>query len=647
MPWFSHILKPPRSIFTVNGKSKSCKFQDEMNIASNILRICLSDGDAALANLGNGYDYQGLPSAKSFRVAELLPGRDGDDIVCKLHTTEWESHPEYEGISYAWGDPKLKAPIFCDGKILEVNKSIHTALSHFRYEDRSRFIWADTICINQKDLDERGLQVKQMKRIYENAKRVQVWLGPDTEDHQAAAAVKSIQVVSDFLCDKLGISIEEHTVGDDTYQELLLKNRDKLPLPNETDFSTEAMWKSLVWFYSHSFFTRVWVIQEISANMNREVNVGYEKTVWNRVDLVASYIIMDSAFSDAYGFSGAYCWWVATMAELLIQPTRWLNILYLASNYGCLDARDIIYGLRGLMALPKDEHLLDPNYSKSTVEVYRDTVEVALVNFKKADVLLYVTGNESPSWIPRWDIPMLFRNPFRFGKPMPWKPAGDTESKWKIDKSANVLSLSGFTVDVIKYAESYNQRSFANSTIDSEEGKVKLKNLWTQILHIFGASVGGALPLPESLLTAAAVSISFGLGHKINPSEKIELLHNFVAYLTIVLADDQATLTTYILGDLLRDSESADGRAFGKPVWDFQYPESGIFITNDGLVGCAIATTQPGDEVFVSLGSTYPMILRPNGIGEARKYVIRGFAYVDGVMDGERAGSVCTEFEIQ
>ncbi|KAL1797950.1 hypothetical protein ACET3X_004556 [Alternaria dauci] len=527
------------------------------------------------SELGGSYTYDILPRDKSLRVVELLPGLIDDDISVQLHTLEWESLPEYKAISYAWGDPIVKAPVFCDGHVIEVTKNLHTALSHFLYEDTSRFLWADALCINQRDIPERGLQVRQMKRIYENAQKVQILLGPDTEDHDAATAVNAIQTVSDFLCDKLGISIEEHSVGDDTYQEYLLKRRTDVPLPNEIDLVTDTMWKSLVWLYSHPYFTRVWVIQEISANLHREVNVGHAKTAWNRIDLVASYIIMEPAFSDAYGFSAANCWWVATISELIAQPTRWLNILYLASNYGCLDPRDTIYRLRGLMKLPKDGHMLDPDYSKSTLEVYRDSVEAALVNFEKADVLLYVTGKEDPSWIPLWNIPMLFRNPFRF------------------------------------------------------------------------ASLNGTLPLTRSFLMAAAVSLSFGLSHKLNPFEQLELLHNFVAYLAIVLADDQTTLTTFIPSDLLEDSNSADGRAFGKPVWDFQYPESSIFIAKDRHVGCAIATTQPGDQVFIALGSTYPMILRPGEAGAKAQYVIRGFAYVDGVTNGECAGTDSMTFHIQ
>jgi hypothetical protein len=53
------------------------------------------------ADLGGSYDYNILPTAMSFRIAELLPGDEGDEITCKLHTVEWESQPNYEAISYA------------------------------------------------------------------------------------------------------------------------------------------------------------------------------------------------------------------------------------------------------------------------------------------------------------------------------------------------------------------------------------------------------------------------------------------------------------------------------------------------------------------------------------------------------------------
>jgi hypothetical protein len=54
---------------------------------------------------------------------------------------------------------------------------------------------------------------------------------------------------------------------------------------------------------------------------------------------------------------------------------------------------------------------------------------------------------------------------------MPWKPAGDTKPMWSIDMDTNALPLSGFSLNVITLDESYDQLNFANSTLDSVEGK--------------------------------------------------------------------------------------------------------------------------------------------------------------------------------
>jgi hypothetical protein len=97
------------------------------------------------SDLGGSYTYDILPSEKSLRIAELLLGSNNDDVSIKLHTVEWESLPEYEAISYAWGDPTVKAPVFCDGQVIEVTQNLHTALSHFRHKDKSRFLWADAL----------------------------------------------------------------------------------------------------------------------------------------------------------------------------------------------------------------------------------------------------------------------------------------------------------------------------------------------------------------------------------------------------------------------------------------------------------------------------------------------------------------------
>jgi hypothetical protein len=467
-----------------------------------------------------------------------------------------------------------------------------------------------------------------MRKIYENAKTVLIWLGPDTQEHQAKVAIDSILTISDFLCQRLGVSVPE--LGSiENVMEDVLKSRDNLPVPNECDFSTNAMWKSLLWFYSHPYFTRVWAIQEVNANKERWVHCGHEKIEWDRVNLVADYIIMETAFSKSFGFSSAYCWFAATVTTELIQPKNWLFMLYLASNFSSMDPRDLIYGLRGLMKFSDGGGLLEPDYSKSTIEVYRDSVEAAFVNFQNTDVLLYLTGNENPSWIPRWDRAMLFRNPFRFGNALPWKPAGETKPIWNIDKKLNVLSLSGFVVDPIKFTEPYNESFFGNAMIDSDEGRNVLEQVWQRILKTLEDSQS-QIPFSISVLTAAATSFSFGLNEKSKPGDERLLIHNFVAYLKIVL--DEETYNKYIPPDVSEESKDGDGHAFGKPVWDFKYPESSFFITEGRLLGCSISTTRPGDLVCIALGSTFPFVLRPDG----DHFLIRGYAFVHEIMHGEQ-----------
>ena len=132
--------------------------------------------------------------------------------------------------------------------------------------------------------------------------------------------------------------------------------------------------------------------------------------------------------------------------------------------------------------------LLNPDYAKSIVEVFRDLVEAAFLDFQNIDVLLYLVGDESPSWIPRWDRPMLFRNPFRFGKALPWKPAGDSKPQCRINKRLNVLRVSGIFFDTIKLVSLYNERYFSNAILKIGEGMNELQQAWHKILSIVADS---------------------------------------------------------------------------------------------------------------------------------------------------------------
>lgn len=483
---------------------------------------------------------------------------------------------------------------------------------------------------DQSNAPERANQVSQMRKIYESAEAILIWLGPDAETPQAKFAAEAMTKLSDAICEKLGIKMSDLNAYSDLYNDFIFKIRDQLPRPENIKFGEDATWESLVWIYSRPYFKRVWVVQEINSNPVRYVHCGNTKLDWNQLQLVAGYIIAESAWSKKYGFSQAFCWWVGRMAASgFTRADNWVQMMYLASNYECTDPKDQIFGLWGLMKVDKGASLLSPNYEKTLIDVYQDSVEAAFLDFENTDILNYTPGtNMACSWVPEWNRPMLFRNPFRFGKKLPWKPAGESKVTWKINRSANILHLTGVFLDSLEFVEHYNENYFCNSTLESEDGRKTLNTQWQRIFKTLEA-VQSQMPITRNVIAALATSFSFGLDENANPADENQLLFNFVAYLKIALNDED--FNKYVPADLSKEAVKADGKAFGKPVWDFPYPESSLFVTTSGLVGCSTALNKPGDFVFVPLGSTYPLILRPdNG-----HFVIKGFTFVYGKMIGD------------
>jgi hypothetical protein len=134
--------------------------------------------------------YQALDESPSTRVLDLLPGSDQTRVQIRqiaLPAEDGSATEAYEALSYCWGDPSDVTPISINGQPSEVTKGLASALGRLRLPNRGRTLWADALCINQKDTAERSQQVGLMRRIYELATRVVVWLGDADEDTAAAS----------------------------------------------------------------------------------------------------------------------------------------------------------------------------------------------------------------------------------------------------------------------------------------------------------------------------------------------------------------------------------------------------------------------------------------------------------------------------
>jgi hypothetical protein len=73
-------------------------------------------------------------------------------------------------------------PIECNGRVLEVQQNLATALRWLRFTDRPRLLWIDAICINQKDEKEKSIQIQNMFTIFYRAEKGTIaWLGEKRE----------------------------------------------------------------------------------------------------------------------------------------------------------------------------------------------------------------------------------------------------------------------------------------------------------------------------------------------------------------------------------------------------------------------------------------------------------------------------------
>lgn len=123
------------------------------------------------------YSYKALREDE-IRILFLNPGTYEEPLMGKLEIFKIWDAPDYDAISYCWGEPIFSHNIYIVGEgVQALTESLFGALRRFRDSSVNVVLWADAICINQKNLNEKSHQVAQMGRIFQSAKTLRVWLG--------------------------------------------------------------------------------------------------------------------------------------------------------------------------------------------------------------------------------------------------------------------------------------------------------------------------------------------------------------------------------------------------------------------------------------------------------------------------------------
>ncbi|KAF3760555.1 HET-domain-containing protein, partial [Cryphonectria parasitica EP155] len=144
------------------------------------------------------YQYRPLPDGDYIRVLILEPGCGNEPLVCSLKATDLsdtETRIEYEAVSYAWGSGTKDQALLVNNSLCIITRNLRRALEQTRYTDKQRRLWADSICINQHDLAEKGHQVGLMARIYSESSCALICMGSAVAHR--AAAIELSGLVSD------------------------------------------------------------------------------------------------------------------------------------------------------------------------------------------------------------------------------------------------------------------------------------------------------------------------------------------------------------------------------------------------------------------------------------------------------------------
>ncbi|KAE9373085.1 HET-domain-containing protein [Stipitochalara longipes BDJ] len=264
----------------------------------------------------------------------------------KLEIYSREAAPEYDAVSYTWGDDMTAISVPCNETSLEIRTNLSKALPFihdFRPEPRTRPLWVDGICLNQGDPTEKEIHVPLMNEVYANASRTLIWLGE--ADENSDLALDNIESLTQKLLtvkNPASLSVQQK-----------LTNHD-LPL------SDDRKWKAIKLLQLRPWFYRLWTLQEVVLSKETVLLCGNKSTFWNTMSALhqaaiqagLSFIVEPEADPKArYKYSNTairHVDFLRKMRERGIAMTL-PNLLLLSVDRGYSVPVDRVWALLGLL----------------------------------------------------------------------------------------------------------------------------------------------------------------------------------------------------------------------------------------------------------------------------------------------------------
>jgi len=260
-----------------------------------------------------------------------------------------------------------------------------------RDEREAQTFWIDAICVDQQNLKERSPQVQRKCDVFTSAKRVIVWLGHPALD--SSLALRELELLSSKVAlDENG----EFLALSQSIEDLYWTNpREALPWDSRT-------WRAVRYLFIRPWFRRLWIWQEIAvARRDARMILGYDSISWSSFRAAVRCLLRKEL---TLPFELSVSLRYVTQIAMLEPNNSLFEMLCHSINSHCLDPRDRIYALLGIVSGWEMELGIVPNYTASVRDVY---IDFAVRYMKTGDSLqlMHLCGLRElqagwPTWVP-------------------------------------------------------------------------------------------------------------------------------------------------------------------------------------------------------------------------------------------------------
>jgi hypothetical protein len=560
----------------------------------------------------------------SFRIAILSPGSLDDILHMTLEVRSLEdSDLDYEAISYCWSqgigdaiEDTWDFEVQCDEVAINVPQNLGRALRRLRYRDTQRRLWMDSVCIDQRNVEEKNCQVARMGQIFATATRVVVWLGEQDENTGSAyGTIRLLAKAGSVLAKQDEATIRHGLLTKQVCEVAGFWQVTRKEIQVMADL-LKRVWFGRAWVYQESVLARETVVKTGSF----EISGG---TIVSMVECRTQYG-MSYIGSNPDNFSAldrAYAMFLPLKKRPEFGSDFWqdlFSVLRARRGAKTSDPRDVVYSLLGVAAGGKSS-LITPDYNRSWQKLYIWVARRIIEETHFLDILGELTAvpgsstgasNNLPSWVPDWRVSLeggvKFNNVLNIEAGPNCRVFCSTGlSEVSLieneDPFSTKLKIHGIHVDVVE-------------SIQPSAGHTS----WREFHRFLKKEIYWPTQEPMSLARIKMLSLdaSYWDPNKPDrvPNSAVSFFNDYQQY----LKGQKEEIDSAIVSRMNRKRRK-------------------VLLTSCGLFGVAPDSARVGDQLCLLPGAEFPVLLRRNSEKEA-EYVFIGVCYIHGLMNGQGMG---------